>query len=401
MIGLLLLVSAFAVYMQNSPKVQQTPGRQNEPGHMYRIEKTGAGSIVDFSAAAETIHAAVDGAISKAGWTVRDTTASIKETPRQTVEGTLRWHVRQLLIQVPAGVTPDGVRQTVEAAVKPANGIIVAVQPDKYLGNQVTRVDIGLRDSLAGDTITIITDKIYIIETKSGGESAKTKPEQPGAIRGELALLIDDFGYSYEPINAFAAMGRPITFAVLPNRTYSLDAANKGVSSGQQVMVHMPMEALSSAAMVEPLTVNVNMTESEIREAVTKLVQSVPGAIGVNNHQGSRATADRRVMKIALGVIKENKMFFVDSRTNTQSIAYEVAKQLGMRSGENELFLDNDNDIQAIKNQLRIAGERAVRSGRIIVIGHARMTTATAVKEMIPELEASGVKLIFVSQALK
>jgi len=161
------------------------------------------------------------------------------------------------------------------------------------------------------------------------------------------------------------------------------------------------MEPLSQGAQSEELTVTVNMSDGAIQDMVQKAIQAVPGLMGVNNHQGSRATADRRVMKNVLSVLKTNNLFFVDSRTNSQSIAAETARQMGIQAGENELFLDNTDDVSAVKAKLRIAQEMAAKHGTVTVIGHARMNTAVAVREMVPELEAGGIQLVFVSQLLK
>ena len=143
------------------------------------------------------------------------------------------------------------------------------------------------------------------------------------------------------------------------------------------------------------------MSDQEIQQAVTKAIQSIPGVIGVNNHQGSRATADRRVMKDVLSVIRANNLFFVDSRTNSQSVAFDMSRQMGLHTGENELFIDNLSDVEAIKNQIRSAMHMALAHGTVTVIGHARMNTAIAVREMIPEIEAAGIKLVFESELVK
>ncbi|MEN6411679.1 MAG: divergent polysaccharide deacetylase family protein [Veillonellales bacterium] len=363
----------------------------------YSLEKTGAGAVADFTAVSQQIHSAVDGALNQSGWVVRDAKAAKRETPRQQVEGTIRWHTRQLLLDIPAGMTVEQVRQIIASSTGNAGGEILAAQPDKYLGVSVTRIDVGIRDQLGGDPITIITDKLYIHQDKT----PVTKEKSAVTLRGQMAIIVDDFGYSSEPISAFAGINRPLTWAILPYRPYSNEAAARGIGSGHQVMLHLPMEPLSAAAQSEEVTIGVNMSDQEIRDIVSRAVRSVPGIVGVNNHQGSRATADSRVMQNVFAVLKANHLFFVDSRTSSQSIAYDLARQSGLRAGENQLFIDNSSEVSAIKKQLRSAGDIAIRSGAVTVIGHARMNTATAVREMIPELEAEGIELVFVAELLK
>jgi large-conductance mechanosensitive channel len=150
----------------------------------------------------------------------------------------------------------------------------------------------------------------------------------------------------------------------------------------------------------EETTITGSMGDAEIQNAVLRAVKAIPGAIGVNNHQGSRATADRRVMKLILGVLKNNDLFFVDSRTSSKSVAVDSARQLGVLTTENHLFLDNSSDVGVIKNQLRQAVEIALKQGSATFICHARPHSAQAVKEMIPELKSVSDEMAYKKTAL-
>jgi len=373
-------------------------GGANQPSApRYDIEKTGAGAIIDFTASTNKIHTAVDETLKKAGLSVRDTKVATKEVPRQKVEGLIRWHTRQLLINIPGEMSVDMVEQALQSGVTSVGGQVISSQPDHYQGLSVVRLDIGIKDKVAGDDMTIVSDRVYLVRE----QIAVIVPTKEVAGHGQMAIVIDDFGYSKEPINAFAAIARPLTFAILPYRPFSNEAAARGLSSGHQIMLHLPMQPLDQAEQSEQLTITVNMSDGEIQEMTKKAIQAIPGLIGVNNHQGSRSTADKRVMKVVLGELKANSLFFLDSRTNSQSIGAETARQMGIRTGENQLFIDNTDDVSAIKAKLRTAQDMAIKHGSVIVIGHARMNTAKAVSEMISELESKGIQLVFVSQMLK
>ncbi|MDU2064039.1 MAG: divergent polysaccharide deacetylase family protein [Sporomusaceae bacterium] len=222
-----------------------------------------------------------------------------------------------------------------------------------------------------------------------------------GSARARIALIIDDFGYTSEPINEFAAISRPLTFSVLPNRPYSTQAAAKALQSGHQVMLHLPMEPLDRSQQSEAETVSGRLSDSEIQGLVRKDIQAIPGLIGVNNHQGSRATSDKRVMKALLAVLKEKQLFFVDSRTSSQSVAWELAKQSGVKTAANELFIDNQPDVESVKKQLCQGITLALKEGKIILIGHARSHTAQAIQSILPELDAQGIQLVFVSELVQ
>jgi len=377
----------------------QMPNNSDPKSEHYSLDKTGAGTIVDFTKVSRQIHGEVDEVLAKAGLAARDRKETAREVPRQGVEGQIRWHSRQMMVTLPADKTLEGFQQDMIASVQKAGGQLLTSQPEDYQGQPVIRLDIGLREKLEGEQLTIVTDTIYVGKEK--GITSQSKPNASSTVRGKLAIIIDDFGYNQEPIAAFAAIDRPLTFAVLPYRPYSNEAAARGLAAGHQIMLHLPMEPLNAGEQTEEKTITVNMSDTDIQAFVAKAVQAVPGISGVNNHQGSRATADQRVMRNVLKIIKGNHLFFIDSRTSSQSVAYELAGHLGVRTGQNSLFLDNDNDIAAIKKQLRAAAAIAIKHGEAIVIGHARLYTAIAVREMIPELEAGGIKLMLASQALK
>jgi len=377
-------------------KFSEGPNQPLTPRH--DMEKTGAGAVIDFTGSANKIHTAVDETLKKTGLPVRDTKVATKEVPRQQVEGLIRWHARQLLVNVPGDISAERVEQALQSGVKSVGAQVISSQPDHYQGLSVVRLDIGLKDKVAGDDITIISDRVYLVKEKVAAIGTKT-PEVTG--RGQMAIVIDDFGYSKEPISAFATIARPLTFAILPYRPFSNEAAARGLSSGHQIMLHLPMEPLAQAEQSEKLTITVNMNDGEIQEMTRNAIQSIPGLIGVNNHQGSRVTADKHIMKVVLGELQTSNLFFLDSRTNSQSVGADTARQMGIRTGENQLFIDNTDDVSAVKAKLRTAQGMAIKHGSVIVIGHARMNTATAVSEMISELEAKGIQLVFVSQLLK
>jgi len=361
----------------------------------YHIEKTGAGSVIDFTESTTKIHTTIDNALQKAGIAAKDSKGMVKEIPRQKVEGIIRWHTRQLVINIPANMSAENIQQLLQTGL--SIGQVISSQPDQYQGLSALRLDIGLKDKVGDEEITIISDQVYVIRGKTATQDAQVG----GKERGKMAIVIDDFGYTKEPIAAFAAIARPLTFAVLPYRPFTNEAATRGISSGHQVLLHLPMEPLQQSEQSEKITITVAMSDLEIQDVARKAIQSVPGIIGVNNHQGSRTTANKRAMKSVLAEIKANNLFFLDSRTNSQSIGVEMAREVGVRTGTNQLFLDNTDDVSAIKEKISTAQEMAIKHGSVIVIGHARHNTAIAVSEMIPELEKHGIRLVFVSQMMK
>ncbi len=234
--------------------------------------------------------------------------------------------------------------------------------------------------------------------TPSTGEK---KGVIPSGTKAKMAIVLDDFGMTYDIVEKYNAMGIPLTYAVLPNKAYSTEVAKAGAMAGQDIIVHLPMESESDVT-PEELTIRTVMSDAEVRSATAKLLDSVPYAVGVNNHQGSKATSSNRVVGAVAKEVGKRGLFFLDSRTSSASVITSVARAQGVRSGANELFIDNSSDVEDIKDRLQEAANRAFQASdkSIIVIGHARPNTARAVGEMISSLQAQGIEFVLVRTLL-
>lgn len=215
-----------------------------------------------------------------------------------------------------------------------------------------------------------------------------------------IAVIIDDWGYGWEAADSFLSFPEPLTVAVLPYLPRTAEHARRAREAGFEVILHMPMEAQDAAIDIGPGGVRRSMTDAEIAEAVRAALAAVPGARGLNNHMGSGATTDPRVMRAALGVVAEQGLFFVDSYTVSSTIAYRVAHDLAVPYVVNQVFLDHVDDEEAIRNQLRRLINLALRQGAAVGIGHVRPRTYAALVDMLPEIHAAGIRLVPVSQLL-
>ncbi len=246
-------------------------------------------------------------------------------------------------------------------------------------------------------------EKIALVNhDKNVDNTAKERQGKGGAEdRAKMAIVIDDCGYSYDIITKYNSIGIPLTYAVLPYEQYSTAVATAGHNAGQDIMVHLPMESESNVT-PESTTIRTSMGSSEVQAITTRALDSVPYAIGVNNHQGSKATADRTTMTAVMKEIHRQHMFFLDSRTTSASVGQSVAENMGVPTGVNELFLDNDSSVGSIKEKLQEAARMALRSsgGYIIVIGHARPNTEAAIAAMKDTLESEGIEFVFVKSLL-
>lgn len=217
----------------------------------------------------------------------------------------------------------------------------------------------------------------------------------------KIAFIIDDLGYEKEVAQKIIELDFPIALSILPFLQNSEYIAEEGNKNNQEIMLHLPMEPNNSDTDPGPGAIKSYMSEEEIRQAVRDSIFDFPYVIGVNNHMGSKITEDRRIMKIILEEIRRYNLFFIDSMTSKNSIAYEVAQEIGVKTAVRSVFLDNKNDIEYIKGQMLEARKIALKDGEAIAIGHSRINTFYVLKRMVPEFIKAGIEIVPVSELVK
>lgn len=210
----------------------------------------------------------------------------------------------------------------------------------------------------------------------------------------KLALIVDDCGQWVDIERGFIALPVPLTLSVLPHVHAGTQIAQEAHDAGKGVMLHLPMETLSGMY-PGPGEVKTSMSDAQVVAQVQDDLAQVPLAQGVNNHEGSKASADPRVMRDVMHVLAEHgDLFFIDSRTSAASVGAQEANAVGIPSASRDVFLDNREDVTYTESQLREAAAIALRTGSAIAIGHPRATTLAAVRAMIPQLQAQGITFV-------
>ena len=228
----------------------------------------------------------------------------------------------------------------------------------------------------------------------SSTPSASPATPAPAGSGPRVAVIIDDCGQWLEVERGFIKLPVPLTLSVLPHVHGSAVIAEEANAAGKGVMLHLPMETVSGLY-PGPGEVTTKMSDDQVRAQVTDDLQQVPLAQGVNNHEGSKASADERVMHDVIAVLAEHgNMFFIDSRTSAQSVGENVAAAAGVPTASRDVFLDNKENVSYTEGQLREAITIAKRSGSAIAIGHPRATTLAALTAMLPEFQSEGVQLV-------
>lgn len=230
--------------------------------------------------------------------------------------------------------------------------------------------------------------------------AAAPKPNAPAAVKGKLAVVIDDAGRDLESQHVYESLGIPLTLAVMPNQVHTRDAALSWHAHGLPVILHQPMESVSGIGM-ESKAILTSMGDEEIRSLLKSSLSQVPEAVGINNHQGSKATTDRHTMDVVMNELHHRHLFFFDSRTNSTTAADAAAASYGVPYVRNDLFVDNEADVAAISAMIREAAKRAQKYGTYVIIGHCRPKTAEAFRQMVPQLEKEGIQFVYVSSLAK
>lgn len=235
---------------------------------------------------------------------------------------------------------------------------------------------------------------------------AAQSPEAPAASpssapeRAELALIIDDCGQWPEIERALVGLPIPITMSVMPHVRYTAEIAQEAQAAGKGVMLHLPMEPLSHKRS-GPGEIETSMTDDQIASQMKDDIAQVPLAAGVNNHEGSAASADPRVMQVVMQAVKDRGWFFVDSRTNKATVAASIAQEDGVPNASRNVFLDNQSNTAYSETMLRQAAAIALQKGSAIAIGHPKATTLAAIRDLYPQLQAQGIRFVLASQLVK
>jgi polysaccharide deacetylase 2 family uncharacterized protein YibQ len=232
--------------------------------------------------------------------------------------------------------------------------------------------------------------------TGEGAESAVDPTAETGKARALIALVIDDLGRSVGDLATLEALGVPLAFSVLPFEVLTPEVVAEINRRGWEMLCHLPMEP-SSGVDPGPGALTSMMSSEELTAATRAALAAVPGAVGVNNHMGSTLSADARSMEAILSVIKEQGLFYLDSRTSAESVAYRSAVARGIPAAERQVFIDAEIAPEAIEEQfdrlLKLASER----GAAVAIGHPHRSTLEVLAYRIPDALARGYEFVPVS----
>ncbi|MEI7025212.1 divergent polysaccharide deacetylase family protein [Paenibacillus sp. y28] len=235
-------------------------------------------------------------------------------------------------------------------------------------------------------------------------QAPEENQEQQSLPAKRLAIVIDDFGNDMQGTKEMMELPVPLTVAVMPFLPTSRRDAEWAHRVGHEVIVHLPMEPMKGKrSWLGPQAITTDLSDDEIRRRVLGAIEEVPYAVGMNNHMGSKATADPRVMRLVLEVCKEKGLFYLDSRTTEKSVVASVSRELGVPYIENELFFDSQYTTAHVQKQMRKLKQFITDHDRAVIIGHVgppgKITSAAILQEA--EALSKLAKLGHVSELIK
>jgi len=232
---------------------------------------------------------------------------------------------------------------------------------------------------------------------------AKPKPVSPQTIdwsKPSIAFVIDDVGHEITYDRTVDKLGYKITYAILPHLRYTRFYSEKSKHTGADVILHLPLEAEQGIYPGPGLITN-TMPASEILKRLRENLNSVPYHIGGNNHMGSLGTSHPELMKVILSEFQRRGLFFLDSYTSTRSLVVPIAHDLHVPVLRRDVFLDNVEEREPIRRQIRETAQVALKSGFAIAIGHYKKHTLEVIAEEIPKLEKEGFQIVKLSDLMK
>ncbi|SCA55050.1 putative periplasmic protein [Candidatus Terasakiella magnetica] len=213
-----------------------------------------------------------------------------------------------------------------------------------------------------------------------------------------IALVIDDLGLDRKRTARTVALPGPMTMAFIPYSKNLRKQTSTARRAGHELLVHLPMEPINQKVDAGPNHLHTGLADEDLKERIHWNLERFEGYVGVNNHMGSLATANKKVMTALMEELRTREMLFLDSRTNASSVGAKIALQEGVPFAERNVFLDNVNEKDAVLKQLSLLEKVSLKTGYAVGIGHPRDGTIAALKEWLPLIESKGFTLVPISQ---
>ncbi|MCU7967451.1 MAG: divergent polysaccharide deacetylase family protein, partial [gamma proteobacterium symbiont of Bathyaustriella thionipta] len=231
-----------------------------------------------------------------------------------------------------------------------------------------------------------LLSSLLLVSTSWGGDKPQNSYEPNKAY---IAIIIDDLGYKFKHDQRAIGLPGQVTFAFLPHTPHLKALTEIANSRGNDIMLHLPMQALMETFYLGPGALTNDMTEQEFKQSVLDSIRSIPHVKGVNNHMGSLITSQNDAMQWLMDELVKTNLYFVDSRTTVKTVAEQTANQYQIKNTRRNVFLDHELNRPAIEFQFNRLIKLAKKNGSAVAIGHPFPETLDVLEEKIPQLKAA------------
>jgi len=277
----------------------------------------------------------------------------------------------------------------------------------KNLNNRLQRItsELTLDKDKANRTISIFLQKTELAHLRfNPAVQPDVPPEIPPATtrtKPQVAIIMDDLGENLSAARKLLSIPLEVTFAILPNTGHARETAELSHAQNRETLIHLPMEPINYPKHNPGRNaLFTNMDSGQIKEIISGYIAAVPYAIGGNNHMGSRFTENKKAMQSVLQTMRNNHLFFVDSRTSGRSIAYAQAREMGIATATRDRFLDNIRQVDTIRSEIRSLVRLAQKKGQAIGICHPYPETLAALQQEQNYIKTQGVDVVPISRLL-
>jgi polysaccharide deacetylase 2 family uncharacterized protein YibQ len=214
-----------------------------------------------------------------------------------------------------------------------------------------------------------------------------------------VAVVVDNLGGRRGIFELVRDLRRPVAIAVLPGLPLSASIAREASRAGMEVLLDLPMEPYRYPELDPgPGALLMSMPPEELQRRLGEHLEALPPVVGVKNHMGSRMTEDRPRMRALLEVLAARRLFLVDGYTSSLSVAYDEAKEVGVRAARRQILVDHARGEEGDRGRWDEVAGWAERRGEVVVVAHGYPQTVRLLREYIPRWEARGLRLVPVSQ---
>lgn len=288
-------------------------------------------------------------------------------------------------------VTSSSSKQT-EKTQSTKNQAVKTETPKTTVTNKTTQQSSTQKTATPKSSVQNSVSKSASVQITQNKVESKENIVTPTKKVADIYIVLDDGGHNLSHLKPFLDLKIPLTIAVLPNLAYSKQSANLTVQYGKTLILHQPMQAINLSTDPGPNAIMPQMSADQIRSLVSENLDSLGVKIGLNNHEGSLITADTYAMKAVMEVCKSRGMFFLDSRTNSQSVCKSVASEYGVKLYERNIFLDNTPNQDDMIAMFKSGIEIAKKNGSVVMIGHvwSGKNLADVLQKMYDEFTPQG-----------